>query len=157
LFNSNEQGAHPERVEPVAHSTNIEKESNGDSRRVKIKEVKREPGEENRTTRSEKKVKTEKMETSEDSGKPKGGDRKSSSRKSTGKTRDTSSAEEYCGKDKHKEKRRRREKGSQENSKRNEKESDSDGDERKTPRREGRREKGEIQDGEETETRVRHR
>jgi len=122
------QGTHPERVEPVAHSTNIEKKLSGDTRRVKIKEVKMEPGEENRTTRSEKKVITEKKRATK-AGKSKRGDRRSSSSKRSGKTRNTSSAEEYRGKDKHKEKRGRCERGSRGNSKRNEEESDSDGDE----------------------------
>jgi len=135
------QGAQPERVEPVAHSSSIDKKLSGDTRRVKIKEVKMEPGEENRTTRFEKKVKTEKMETSDESGKLMQGDQRSSSSKRSDKTRDTSSAKEHSGKDKHKETRGRRERASRGNSKRNKEESDSDGDERKTRHR-GRGEEG---------------
>jgi len=129
------QGAHTERVEPVATLSNIEKKSNGENRRVKIEEVKMEPGNRSATTKSERKVKTEKIETSDDSRKSRRRDQKSGSDMNTGKTRDTSSAEEYSGKDEHKETLEGHRRKSGERSKKYKGESDSDGEERKTKHR----------------------
>jgi len=124
------QSAHTDR-ESTARSSNISKKSSGETRRVKIEESNVEPEHEGRTIKTEKRVKTEKVETSDDSGKSRHKDRTSSSSKSTGRTRDASSTEEFSGKDDHGRKRGGHRGKLKKRNQKNRDESESGGEERK--------------------------
>jgi len=127
--------AKEERVEALAQRSSIERKPNGETKRVKIEGVKTEPERGSRVIKIEKRVMSERMETSEDSGKTKRKDRGSGSSKSTGKNRDTSSGEDLSGREEHKERRANHKRKSRERGKKSEEESDSEGDKRKTKHR----------------------
>jgi len=120
--------AEGERVEALAQRSSIGNKQEGEMRRVKIEGVKTEPERRSRVIKTEKKVKSERMETNEDSGKTKRKNRGSGSSKSTGKNRDTSSGKDLGGREEHKERRANHQRKSRERGKKSEKESDSEGD-----------------------------
>jgi len=125
------QSAHVERVEAIAQSSKTSKKLGGEARKIKIEENETEPEHEGRMIKSEKKVKTERMETSDDSAKLRNKDRTSSSSKSTGKTRNASSAEDFSSKDDHGKKRGGHRRKSRERNQKNRDASESGGEERK--------------------------
>jgi len=70
-------------------------------RRVKIEGIKTEPEGGSRVAKIKNKIKSERMDISEDRGKTKRKDRRSGSSKSTGKNRDASSGEDLSKKEEH--------------------------------------------------------
>jgi len=124
-------GAQGDYMEPAALSSSIVKKPNKAAKHVKIEEVKTETECGSKTTKSEKKVKTERMDASGDGGKAKRKDRKSSSSKSTTKTRDTSSAEESSADKERRVKQVGHRKKPKEWSKKDKNESDTDEEEQK--------------------------
>jgi len=125
------QNAHTERVESNERSSNISKKPSSEKKRLKIEERNAKPEHEGRTVKTEKKIKTETMATSDDSGKSRHKNRTSSSSKSTRKTRDASSTDEFSGKDDHSRKRGGHRGKSKMRNQKNRDESESGSDERK--------------------------